>query len=119
MNADIFVVLSWNTKYNKGILTGKFYESLKNKKPVIACISGDEPQSELRNIITEYNLGVCFEEADGEATEQILYDYIAEQYNRKLKGGKVVYEPEFEVIDKFEYSGIAKQLETIMKELIY
>lgn len=116
-SSDFFVVLSWNTKHAKGILTGKFYESLKNKKPVIACISGDEPQSELRNIITEYNLGVCFEEADGAATEQMLYDYISEQYNRKMNGSKVAYEPKQDVFDKFEYSGTAKQLEAIMKEL--
>lgn len=117
-SSDLFVVLSWNTKFAKGILTGKFYESLKNKKPVIACISGDEPRSELKNIITEYNLGVCFEQADSEATEQMLYNYIAEQYNRKISSGKVAYEAEPDVFNKFEYSGIAKQLETIMKEII-
>ena len=47
----------------------------------------------------------------------MLYDYISKQYDRRLNGNKVFYALESKAFDKFEYSGIAKQLETIMKEL--
>jgi len=115
---DLFTVLLWNTKRGKGILTGKFYEALKNEKPVIACVSGKEPQSELGQIITDYDLGVCVEEADKKNGEEKLYHYIAEQYNRKMNGKDVLYEPKSEVFEKFEYRNIAKEMDNIICRML-
>jgi hypothetical protein len=48
---DFFVVLSWNTIKEQGILTGKLYEALRAKKPISALVSGTEPNSEIRELI--------------------------------------------------------------------
>lgn len=117
-STDLFTVLSWNTKSGKGILTGKFYEALKNQKPVIACVSGKEPQSELCQIITKYNLGVCVEEADKTNGEEHMYHYIEEQYSRKMNGDDVLYEPKSEVFEKFEYCNIAKEMDNIIRRML-
>ena len=44
--SDILCVLSWNTKKEQGILTGKFPEYLRLRKPVLALIDGDLPCAE-------------------------------------------------------------------------
>lgn len=115
--SDIFVVLSWNTNSDQGVLTGKFYESLKSKKPVVACITGEKDHSELRYLIEKYNLGVCVEEADSKDTKINLREFVINQYNSKMKNNLVNYMPNEEVFDKFEYSRIAKSIEQIMLEL--
>ena len=44
-------------------LTGKFYEALQQKKPIVALVDGDKPKSELKTLIDQYRLGICYEEA--------------------------------------------------------
>src|SRR5699024_6712566 len=38
---DILCVLTWNTKKEQGVLTGKFPEYLRLCKPILAIITGD------------------------------------------------------------------------------
>ena len=47
-NSKILVLASWNTKKEKGILTGKFFEYMMMDKPIIAAISGDDKNSILK-----------------------------------------------------------------------
>lgn len=115
---DMFVVLTWNTKNEQGILTGKFYEALKNKKPVVALVSGSKPHSEIRKIVESNYLGVCYEAADNENTWAQFIEYILKQYESKIEGNAVLYEPKPIVFEKFEYSGITRQLEKVMKDLV-
>ena len=114
--ADIFLVLSWNTKLDTGILTGKFYEALQHKKPIVALIDGDRPNSELKLLIDRYHLGVCYEESTKEVSEYILQNYINKQLSMKMQGKELEYKPEKTVFTKFEYSTIVKKLEKIIKE---
>jgi hypothetical protein len=115
-SSDLFLVLSWNMKHNRGVLTGKFYEALKIKRPVIALVSGNEANSELGLIISKYNLGICYEKANHKNGKQILKEYILTQYNCKINGEELNYNPHQEAFECFEYSNIAKQLEKIITE---
>ena len=113
-NADLFLVLSWNTRKDQGILTGKFYEALQHRKPIIALVDGDVPNSEIKILIDRYNLGICYEEATKAISYQILRDYLREQISRKSQGKIIKYNPDTSVFSKFVYQEITKDLEKIM-----
>lgn len=51
------ILLSWATKKQKGILTGKFYEYLQANKPIILLINGVKDQ-EFEEIMFELNAGI-------------------------------------------------------------
>ena len=93
-SCDLFLVLSWNTKHDQGILTGKFYEALQHRKPVVALLDGDMPDSELKMLIDRYHLGICYEEAAKEQSEQMLRNYLEMQIARKQRGEKMEYKPD-------------------------
>ena len=116
--ADLFLVLSWNTRNDQGILTGKFYEALQHRKPIIALVAGDTPDSELKMLIDRYHLGVCYEEAEKEPSIKRLRDYLDKQISRKQLGETMEYNPDESVFSRFQYQEIAKQLEQIMEQIV-
>ena len=116
--SDIFLVITWNTKIDQGILTGKFYESLLIQKPVIGLVSGNMPCSELKLLIEKYNLGICYESGQDIDNEQkLLEQYLLQQCDAKRNKGCVIYEPKQEVFDKFAYDGIVSELQELIKEI--
>lgn len=116
--SDILILLSWNTQKEKGILTGKFFEYMKQMKPIAAFVSGDTPNSELLNIINKLKLGICLEYANEENDYKLLKEYIYSQYILKSRGLTPVYEPNLEEIKRFHYKEIIKNLEKILLNLI-
>ena len=107
--SDVFLLLSWNTKYDQGVLTGKFYESLRNKRPVLACVSGNVPESELFHLINKYKLGFCFEYANKRVRIDDLAEFIYRLYIEKQENGYIDYSPDEKVYCIFEYESIAKR----------
>ena len=114
----MFLVVSWNTKTDKGILTGKFYEALMHKKPIIAIISGQEPDSELKHLIDAYKLGICYEEAAQDESLHKLVQYIQKQTILKISGLPLEYSPDQTAYNIFEYSRIIGNLEKILQQLV-
>ncbi len=96
--SDIFLICVWNNTYSKGILTGKFFESLVAKLPVLAIVVGNEKNSELAQIINKKSLGFAYEQAENNANE--LKQWIQMCYNSKLNSGLVEYNPQ----DVYEYT---------------
>jgi len=115
-SADLFLVITWNTKKEQGILTGKFYESLVAKKPIIALVAGNEPNSELKKMIETYSLGVCYEQATYKDSKRDLEEFLYSQYKNKKKYGEVFYEPDDKVMEEFCYEGIVKKLVSILEK---
>ena len=116
-SSDLFLVISWNTRRDQGILTGKFYEALQHRKPIVALVSGDVPNSELKQLIEKYRLGICCEEIGGIDSEIALSAYLRKQFERKQAGKSVEYNPDEFVFSRFEYSAIVRELEKIMMEI--
>lgn len=116
--SDIFLVATWNTIKEQGVLTGKFYESIQNNMPVIATVVGDMPGSEIGEVISEYNLGVCYEVANHATTFQLLKKYIENAYQQKMISGKVEYAPQNNPNFRFSYKAIARDFECIVKKLL-
>lgn len=116
--SDIFLVVTWNTKVENGILTGKFYESLARKKPVIGIVAGDEANSELKQLIDQYKLGFCYEETCRDSGLKGLENYLIKQCEYKKVNKIIFYNPDESVFDEFAYDGIAKKALKIIEDLV-
>jgi hypothetical protein len=115
--SDLFLVLSWNLKKSQGILTGKFYEGIRAKKPILSIISGDLPNSELNILNEKYHYGFCYESCREKEQFSALCDYLAKAYDEKLKYGKVQHEVNPELEARFRYDALAEELERFIKRL--
>lgn len=111
---DIFIVLSWNTKHSRGILTGKFYEGIKCGKPILALISGELPYSELWQLQKEYSYGFCFEQSRSREMMAALEDYIEGLYLEKKANGRLSYKPTDELYNAFGYTNLSRELLRLM-----
>lgn len=102
-SSKMLVLASWNTKKEKGILTGKFFEYMMMDKPIIAAVSGDDNNSILKELINLYNLGIAYEEANHKEDMQALEEYILKQYENYINGKKIEHKPN-NGIDKYNYN---------------
>lgn len=108
--SDAILVATWNedTVDGKGIITGKVYESILVKRPVLAIVCGSCPDSELGELLSEYRMGAAFEAADVNAKEK-LKTWILKQVKVK-KSGEKLYEYNEKTYNYFHYKEIVKRL---------
>lgn len=111
--SDIFVVLSWNHRKERGILTGKFFEGVRAGKPMLVAVVGEEPNSELAELNKEYRYGFCFEESSSEPMMEELCDWIKKKYDEKMSSGSIFYKQDVRLTEKFKYENLTKELETL------
>lgn len=115
--SDIFLVLSWNTKYEQGVMTGKFYEGIRAGKPILSLLTGDRPNSELDLLNKKYNYGFCYETCRGKEQFPALMDWVETAYTCKQAGKSVPYHPEPGLFTDFCYDNLTKHLEKVMLEI--
>ena len=116
--SDIFLVATWNTKKEQGIMTGKFYESIRNCMPIIAVVTGDKSDSEIGKIINQYGLGACYEQANHEYTYVLLKEYLEKKYRNKIEKGEVEYLPKDGATQKFSYKYLSAQMAEIIESVV-
>ena len=116
-DTDVFLVLSWNTKTARGILTGKFYEGIRAGKPILSIVEGDEPNSELKNLNEQYHYGFCFEACAKDTSIKDLSDYIFCLYCDRSEHGTVTYIQNKALEEAFEYKAIVKRLNDLALHL--
>lgn len=116
--SDIFLVLTWNTREEKGVLTGKFYEGIRARKPILSLVSGDVPGSELGMLNEKYHYGFCCEEASGDTGVEALKRWILDAYEKKQQGQSPAYDPEEGLFTAFTYRALTEKLEKLMQELV-
>lgn len=115
--SDIFLVLSWNTKLEQGVLTGKFYEGIRAKKPILSLLTGDKPDSDLNLLNKKYNYGFCYETCQEKVHFPALLDWLETAYTCKQAGQPIPYHPEPGLFTDFCYSNLSQKLEKIMLEM--
>lgn len=116
--SDLFVVLSWNTQKTQGVLTGKFYEGIRAKKPILALVNGDVADSELDIINRKYGYGLCYEKARDKEDFEKLCDFLSQAYREKMEEGQMNFEINPELEKAFRYDVLAGQLEKFCEELL-
>jgi hypothetical protein len=91
----------------KTIITGKVFEYLQAKRPILAIAP---PDGDLADIIHSTNSGVVIDFTN----EQSLKKAILELYNSYLSGNLKV---DSTSIDQYHRKSLTKKLSTIIKEL--
>ena len=105
--SQVLLLLIPNVKNNKGILTGKLFEYLKAKRPILAI--GPE-KGDLATILQETNSGVIVN-FDGE--EKLKLEIVA--LYQKYKEDKLTVN--FSNIEKYHRKELTKKLAFILKSL--
>lgn len=112
--ADVLLLASWNTPDSTGIVTGKVFEQMLLGKPILCTVAGTVPNSKLKEMIHEGNLGFCCEQASAQADYPRLKAYIQTCYLQWKAGGRVTSQPKKDYIAQFNYEQIAKELLNII-----
>lgn len=116
-SADVFLVVTWNSKKAQGVLTGKFFEGIRAEKPIVAIVTGNLINSELYRMNEKYGYGICCETArDGSMQE--LYNYIKNLYIEKGRGRLQEYSSAGEIKEKFHYKNLTRELEGHLMEML-
>ena len=112
--ADILLLLTWNTYMDRGILPGKLYEYMMVNKPIVCITSGEIPGGEAEGMIKDMNLGVAVNYCDYVQGVNELADFLSKQIKRKKNGEPLIFEPVTEEIEKFDYDNLVEKLQKIM-----
>lgn len=115
--SDVFLVLSWNMPESQGILTGKFYEGIRAKKPILSLISGNLPNCELNILNEKFHYGFCYEDCRKEEQFSQLCDFLEKAYREKMEFGKVQFQVSPELEAAFRYDHLAQQLEDFIQKI--
>lgn len=117
-NSDILLMASYDYKRNNGgIITGKLLEYMASGRPIIAIVTGDIENSEVLQIISETNIGVCYETSSGRKGFNKLKEYIKKQYQCYEKGEELIYKPKISEINKYDYKNIAEKYRKLLYKL--
>jgi glycosyltransferase involved in cell wall biosynthesis len=106
--SQVLLLLANNTKNAKGILTGKFFEYLSAKRPVLAI--GDE-KGDMAEILAETNAG----KISGFSDEACLRKNILEYYEKYKKGALAC---ESTGIEKYSRKELTKKLALLLEKLV-
>jgi len=110
-SSDILLLASYDYEDNTGgIITGKVYEYMMAGRPVICVVTGDIKKSEIGEIIRKTGIGFVYEESHHTEDFGKLEEYILMQYEKKMGGRPLLYEPDAEELDKYSYESIGKKL---------
>ena len=113
LGADILLHASWNSIGYTGVLTGKFFEYMMMDKPILSIITGNVPNSEIKEMMVKANIGFCYEQALKNTDNKKLKDFLLTLYQEFKKSSSLPFDPNREYIEKFSYQNIAKQFENL------
>lgn len=113
--SDLLVLSTWNTKKEYGVFPGKLLEYMLIGKPIVTTVTGDVPDSEVANVIREGKLGVVYEQINHKKDFQMLKEYLKKQYDLKISGKNLIFNPDDEVLQRYNYDTIIKQIEELIE----
>lgn len=112
--ADALLLALRNDANRYGVLTGKYLEYLMMEKPVIGCVSGDWPDSDIARHIRTGRVGCCYEEAAGEDSMAALRAYLLALYRRAAADEAPQLTRDVAYVDGFDYRTLVKRLDGLL-----
>ena len=114
--SNALLLLSWNYHNHRGAITGKIFEYLMAKKPVLCFVSGDIGNCEVKKIISDSESGFCYEEANSIIDYDLMKNYIKEQIInwKKWKTGGFI--PKKEYVEQYDYKNIVQDLIKLLEK---
>lgn len=116
--SDILLTAVWNTKESQGIIGGKILGYLMLKKPILAIVMGDVPNSEIKKIMTDINCGYAYEEANHSNDYKILKDVIWNFYKQKIANKTIEIAYNDKELERYDLKNIALSYEKLYYNII-
>lgn len=112
--SDINVIITWNTKNDKGVIPGKLYEAFLVKNRILALVYGDIGNSELSYMINESNLGMSFELIDAvneyKDVKNEIYNFFLRSISNKISNNSLSIEYNVSYVESFEEKAVSNKL---------
>ena len=116
--SDVLLMASYDYINNTGgVITGKIFEYMDARRPVVAIVTGDIEKGEVADIINKTNIGICYEQSNDKNDFILLKEYICNQYNHFLNYGQTLYEPIYNEVQRYDYKNITKRYIKVLEKL--
>lgn len=112
---DVLCVLTWNTHREQGVLTGKFLEYLRLRKPILAIVTGDLAGAELSRRIDDLNIGFSYECIRHETDFPRMKAWLKTAMERKRENQPLIGELDEEKLGGYAFPNLAKQMEQLLQ----
>ncbi len=116
LQSHLLLLCSWNNKGEEGIVTGKLLEYMMIQKPIVALVQGTLKNSVVKEMISDGNLGFCYEEANKAIDTSLLKRFLLEQYETFVFGKANTFNPNKEYIEQYNYGTITSQIIQLLPE---
>ncbi len=114
--SSLLLMAGWNTKNEKIVWSGKTYEYMMAKKPIVYLMAGEEKDCEAARSI-ELLGGICYQTCRKRETFPILKKYILEKYREWKETGNVSIKRDDAYVEQFSYPMIADKVYQLLKEV--
>ncbi len=107
LESDLLLLIISNCPESKSILTGKLFEYIGAKKPILALV----PDGEAKDLIVREGLGVAVEPEDIDGVKNAIFEFYKKwkQNSLKLEGNDCVFK-------KYEMKALTKKLVDAIEE---
>jgi len=109
-NSDVLLLLiSKNVPNRETILTGKIFEYISTRRPILALA----PDGAAKDVIMQTNTGVVVDPEDTESIKNAITDLY-----KKWKSNQLFLQPNWDEIKKYDRINLTKKLSNILNKLI-
>jgi glycosyltransferase involved in cell wall biosynthesis len=115
-SSHVLLLPAWNLQNRQGNIPGKLLEYMMLNMPVICCVSGEIPESEIAGIMRSTNIGICYEHANRQEDAPRLKAYIRAAIRAFRTGEPMPFTPNRETVNGFTCEGMARKMANIMEE---
>ncbi|WP_026503807.1 hypothetical protein [Butyrivibrio sp. NC3005] len=116
--SDLLLCPAYDYENNReGMITGKFFEYMSAKRPILTIVTGDIKKSEIAEITRKCNIGVAYEQAHHESDYVGLKQFIMNAYLEKNEKGVVSYNPNGCEIKKYDYRNLTKHMIKVFNDI--
>lgn len=113
LTAAILIQAAYNSESDRDSWTGKMYEYMMSKKPIVYIINGDLPHSWVTGEISQIG-GISYEVSRGDEMYSSLKQYILDKYIEWKNTGKVSIQRNDEYVDNYSYKILAGKIWNII-----
>ena len=114
--SHVLLLPAWNLRDRQGNIPGKLLEYMMLEMPVVCCVSGDVPNSEIAGIIRETNIGICYERANSANDAPRLKTYLREIVQAYQRKTELPFVPDRAAVNRFTSKGMAEAMANIIEE---
>lgn len=108
--SQVLLLLNWDDEREKGIYTGKVFEYLAAKRPIL--VTGGSRGDVLEELMEETKAGVhC-------PTVEDIKKALLEFYSEYKREGKVSYQGNWSKIQKYSYKEMAKRFTNVFEQIV-